>query len=361
MRNKDGKVYLLCPYGLGDTLLVCGYKNAIEKKYKAKVMLIIKRSHVAVMRIYGIVDYIVYDFSHPEIRAIESRTIRGEICQGEIYLARPEYDEKNSLFKNFMERQLSFREMYSQALGLDENAEFCMPTQYPEVTKTLTDKLPGSIDEVTLLLPEMNAPDIDKVPLGFFEKIVLETSKPIVVNMVKPMGILSEYCIDLTIEELIALSLNCRKVISARSGFCDLIYNRANDLEVIYPNNIFYELYKFESIFLKKNPYVIERTLSFGTAIKKMDCKTVAIYGMGFVGKRIAECFKLENIKVEFVIDKRNDIDGVGAPVYHPEGNIPKVDLIIVTPEKDAKEIIHILELKMEHAKILFYKDLQFY
>ena len=61
--------------------------------------------------------------------------------------------------------------------------------------------------------------------------------------------------------------------------------------------------------------------------------QTVAIYGMGALGKRLIEQLKQDGIKVSYGIDKKkSEINIDGIPVYSPEDILPTVDVIVVTP-----------------------------
>lgn len=354
------KLYFLCPYGIGDTFIVCSYKKFIEAKYNTEIVFIIKKSHEVVLRLFGIKEYIIYNFSGQEIEAISQKTNQGDIKKGEIFLTRPGYEDENSVFRHFIERKISFVEMYTKSLGIQciKIPNSVLPMEYPKVTKQLIEKLPGEIENITLVLPEMNAPAIDTVSLQYFENVIQHINGPVVVNMLRPNEKLSKYCIDLSLEELVALAINCKKVISARSGFCDLIYAKVKELEVIYPNYFFYDLYKLEDIFEEKNSHITETVFSYSEKIKQLNCKSVAIYGMGFIGKRIVKCLEIEKFKVNYVIDRRKDIEGVELPIYQLEDDLPDVDLIIVTPEQDKNELIKALNVCKGNAEVVFYKDL---
>lgn len=356
----EGKTFFLCPYGIGDTFIVCSYKKIIEEKYNVKIVFIIKRSQEIVLKILKVEDYIIYDFSKEEVEAISHKTDIKNMREGEIFLTRPGYEDKDSVFRKFIDREISFTEMYSTALGIPYSKinTSNLTMIYPKVTEQLLKKLPAEISDITLILPEMNAPEIDTVSLDYFSKLVHETEGPIVINMLNQNDSFSKYCIDFSLEELIALAINCKKVISARSGLCDLIYPKVKDLEVIYPNHFFFDLYKFDDIFCEKNSGVVEKILGYKDVLDKLKCKSVAIYGIGFVGLRILERFKLEKINVSYVIDRRRDIDNLEVPLFHPDDLLPKIDLIIVTPEVDADRIIKNLKKKCEDTKIYFYRDI---
>ena len=37
LKIKKNVMYFLSPYGLGDTMILCGFKDALEKKYNCKI------------------------------------------------------------------------------------------------------------------------------------------------------------------------------------------------------------------------------------------------------------------------------------------------------------------------------------
>lgn len=359
----EKSIYLLCPYGLGDTMLVSGYREALQDKLNLKVVLIIKRSHQSIMRMYGIDEYIIYDFTKDEIQAIENRKDWPDIEGGIITISRPGYFGKDGLFESFINNELPFRDMYRKYFGLDTICNFQLPMSFPSITQELREKLPAAIEEIVLVMPEMNAPDVDTVPNCFFKKIIEQRieeigEKRVVVNTINNAFGEKGLHIDLTLDELIALASKCKEVISARSGICDLIFQNVNNLTVIYPNNYFYELYSLRKMFGNNihSVNVHEKTIRLDTFFRENTLNECAIYGMGFAGKRIAMCLEKENIKIKFVIDRNKNIDS-RYKLYQPEDKWPDVPVVIVTPVKDRDSIVKIVEDKLD-AKIIFYKDL---
>lgn len=61
--------------------------------------------------------------------------------------------------------------------------------------------------------------------------------------------------------------------------------------------------------------------------------KTVAIYGMGELGKRLFEDLKSLNVEVTYAIDiNAENIDIDGLEIFTLDNTLPKVDVIIITP-----------------------------
>lgn len=90
-------------------------------------------------------------------------------------------------------------------------------------------------------------------------------------------------------------------------------------------------------MFCKQNGKSVEAYL------KKSNMKTVAIYGMGHLGKCLYEELKDTDICVKYVIDQKADELYTDVDKYLPEDHLPEVDLIIVTAIYNYGEIEKLL------------------
>src|SRR5574344_2567849 len=61
---------LISPYGYGDTMALCGFKDAIEEFYKVKVNFVVKPQHEVLMKLFDISDYSIKTFSEDELGRI---------------------------------------------------------------------------------------------------------------------------------------------------------------------------------------------------------------------------------------------------------------------------------------------------
>lgn len=113
---------------------------------------------------------------------------------------------------------------------------------------------------------------------------------------------------------------------------------------------------KHLSLFLLMNEWM--KTKQEGKHIKeyfeKNGYKTVAVYGLSYVGERLLEELKGCDIKIGYAIDKNaasiySDID-----VYEPNDNFPKVDVIIVTAVYFFDEIYNDLVNKVNCPVVSF-------
>ncbi len=90
--------------------------------------------------------------------------------------------------------------------------------------------------------------------------------------------------------------------------------------------------------------------------LKKKGIKTVAIYGMGDLGKHLLNDLKNTDIEVKYAIDRSflaiSEID-----IYEPDADMPPVDAVIITPVFDYDSICKNLKLKV-NCKLLSIADL---
>lgn len=68
--------------------------------------------------------------------------------------------------------------------------------------------------------------------------------------------------------------------------------------------------------------------------------KTIAIYGMGYLGKSLYVELNDSEINIAYIIDKNKKNIDVDVDVYGPEDILPKVDLVIVTSIAFMDEIV---------------------
>ena len=73
--------------------------------------------------------------------------------------------------------------------------------------------------------------------------------------------------------------------------------------------------------------------------------RSVAIYGMGYMGEVLYENLSSQNIEIVYVIDRNSDILCT-APIVNPEDDFPFADVIIVTVVTEYPEIKQYLENK---------------
>lgn len=82
-----------------------------------------------------------------------------------------------------------------------------------------------------------------------------------------------------------------------------------------------------------------EQNYSFGDYISKNNIQTVAIYGMGKIGKHLKYELEKAGIEIAYVIDEGENIIYSKETRYNLRDALPLVDLVIVTPMEEFEKI----------------------
>ncbi len=82
--------------------------------------------------------------------------------------------------------------------------------------------------------------------------------------------------------------------------------------------------------------------------LKQNNYKTVAIYGMSYVGERLLKELQDSDVDVKYAIDKKADERYSEVDIYLPDEELEKVDVIIVTAITFMDEIEKMLSEKVE-------------
>lgn len=91
--------------------------------------------------------------------------------------------------------------------------------------------------------------------------------------------------------------------------------------------------------------------------LQQNDIKTVAIYGMSYVGERLYDELKGSAVEVKYGIDKNADGIYAEMPMITPDEKMEDVDMIIVTAVYFYDEIVHALREKTNN-KIVSLEDI---
>lgn len=84
--------------------------------------------------------------------------------------------------------------------------------------------------------------------------------------------------------------------------------------------------------------------------------KSIAIYGMGELGNRLLEELKDTGVEVKYAIDNNMQKAFGELPIYSIDDDLEEVDVIVVTPMFESKEIIEVLS-KRTNYKIVTIED----
>jgi hypothetical protein len=120
-----------------------------------------------------------------------------------------------------------------------------------------------------------------------------------------------------------------------------------SDKEII--NNKDKQLAKFKGYFNLLHQWMLlkEQSKSLDKLLLNRGYKTIAIYGMGVIGKHLQEELKKSCIKIAYGIDRKS-ITNIDFKILNINDDLPKVDAVIVTAifdfETIEEELIHILD-----------------
>lgn len=178
---------------------------------------------------------------------------------------------------------------------------------------------------------------------GYLEEIdphLLVTSKRIDMAVDSPL--------EFSLEEIIIIGMNCRKVITARSGLADVLCGNVKGMDVIYPNVGFYDLFKLEYLWEKISANVKEYVFKISDYLEKYGYNSICIYGYGEGGDRIRYSLEKEGYTVDYAVDKKQKSEDI--KIYRPSEKLPKVDIMIVCVNGYKKDIVDGLKYPFDGA-----------
>lgn len=107
---------------------------------------------------------------------------------------------------------------------------------------------------------------------------------------------------------------------------------------------------KHLNMFLISDKWIraLQEKKNLGEFLQKQKIQTIAIYGMGYLGKNLYNELKDSPIEVKFFIDKKYEEIYAPIIVRSPNELIPEVDLILITAMQDIEEIKNTLILEKE-------------
>lgn len=339
----ETKAYIYSPFGIGDLIISYGLRKYIERAYNVTLVYIVKPSHEPIAEMMSMTQYIVGTLTEEEIE-YSSKKIHCPVS-GEIFILHPAFHNNGEINRDFLNFEIGFRSSFCKLLGLDESETFL------DITVTCND---GILNEsrqqlinskIVIILPEMNsASEYENLSTVFFEKIVekyVQLGWHPLVNLTKDkQSILSKYKYDFSIEEIVVLAKKGCKIIAMRSGLTDLLYTIAVDMTVIFPNVAFWKLFNFSEIFPTKiNPNIKEVIVDYEELLRRRGYNSCAIFGKGYVGKRIYYSLKEKNFKIDFWIDNNVVENNSESPVFKVSDVLPKTDVIIISVSFDVEII----------------------
>lgn len=261
------KGYLVSPFGLGDTAILCGLKNQIEIRYSMPIAMVIKKSHEVVCDMYDIKDYILCSGLDDGKSTKSLEEIAVEVAspsRGRLFVAHYDWHLKKELL-HIQDGNIyfSFLDFYKGFLDLPWDCKFEYPKPYftkmvdiLNIAKKLQESgIVAPINELALLVPE--ARTFKPIELSFWEGFAKDFKS----EGLTPITSVTNECfmlkgipnLKLSLNELICLAMNCRIVVVMRSGLCDLIWQKGKSLYVVYSDLRTYYFARLKSIFPTSN------------------------------------------------------------------------------------------------------------
>ena len=96
---------------------------------------------------------------------------------------------------------------------------------------------------------------------------------------------------------------------------------------------------------------------SLANFFDKNEIKSIAVYGYGSVGRMLVKELEETDIKITGIIDRKRTTKTDGISLYYPEEALPDMDVVVITPFIDEKEIESSLR-KNYNGKILYIEDI---
>jgi hypothetical protein len=102
-----------------------------------------------------------------------------------------------------------------------------------------------------------------------------------------------------------------------------------------------------------------EKGKSVEDYLYKLSVKTVAVYGMGMLGKHLLEELKDSNILIKYIIDQKAETNHLRYKIISPNDEFEEVDAIIITPVWDLDVIYEKVKGKT-NARIFSIEEILF-
>lgn len=260
---------------LGDVFYAIGLKKEFEKLYKSKLHFIVRPQHEFLMKIYGIRDYSVYDLDscvRKNFNLVDwyfkgvkptSNQLNGlddlffQAMFPGVPVAKGEPFVCDNLINGFLEYDKYWCFRWAKNIGMDDDFKFLIPKNNITLSETAKKALKkiAPIEKIVLFAPEA-ATALEFAP-EFWNIIAEQVHKKgytIIVNSKKYKinhGI-SAFDLGLSLQDVVALGLNCAYVFSLRSGLCDVLVGAGERLYAFYPAQLRREYKSLEVPFCEK-------------------------------------------------------------------------------------------------------------
>ena len=232
---KPGHYNLVLIGGIGDVVGILALTPELEKTYGKQLYFMAKPSHEVLLNMFGVKNYQILDFLQEPYPFL-------------ITLNKTDTPSKDHLFFThyFFQPIPTFPEQHGsnfaislkRLLGLPDDAPFTQPVWRPPLSPRLEALIQkaGGLEKIILMSPESQRKNANRW-FNWWRKVSQQLHQKgftVVCNAFQPQHQLPDsQDWKLSAEEVIALGLRCRAVISVRSGLCDVLNYRGSNLFVI--------------------------------------------------------------------------------------------------------------------------------
>ncbi len=230
--------YFVSQFGLGDTYYLCAFKHELEKKWQGKIIFVIQPTHEVVCECFDNSAYIICsDTRYKGLDYIHLPKWSDSPKLGTLYPAHP---IPLGILQDL--RYNNMPDLYMEFLDLPSDSIMTKPTNMPTLNANLQSKIESiaPLDKIIFYLPEANS--MRSLPFFIYKnecEALQKEGYTIIVNVTKTqkyLNIRNIHFLNISAKEAVALALACARVISMRSGFCDIIALHCTNLKVYYPN-----------------------------------------------------------------------------------------------------------------------------
>lgn len=251
---QPNKYNLVLHKHLGDVFYAIALKDEFERVYGKKLHFIVRPQHEFLMKMYGITDYSVFDLKEIEKFASQSdfrympyashKSHKFDMLCKDVFSSMPLENipfildgDVSSFF--LFNHYWCFLWGYNAGININ-HFKFPLPKNKLPIQPKLRKKINkiAPLDKIVLFAPE--AATAIELPVEFWNIIadkVHAKGYKIIVNSKKYKinhGICA-FDLGLSLEDVVALGLNCAYVFSLRSGLCDALVGASERLYAFYP------------------------------------------------------------------------------------------------------------------------------
>ena len=257
---NDNCLYLYSPFGLGDTAVLMGLRQAIEERYRLPVVYVIRQSHEIVAQMYNITDYILVDdtrLSTNDERLHKLSQLVPTPTPGKLFIAHFVFHRINNLvnFSNQNNKFFGMLATYKVFLQLQVDCNFHYPNNINSfISNSRSNK---AIDGKTALIIK-EARTFDTSKSRFWDDLLNEllvNNYRVVTSHIDSRfnfpGIENVPCNNLF--DLISLMGSSDKIFVTRSGICDITWQLGSKMTAVYENLHQFYWGRIKSIFPESN------------------------------------------------------------------------------------------------------------